>query len=72
MCSISSWGELHSTFMEQFGERVSISNSYDKFLNIHIESDALVPQFNIRFAKVLNEIPKNYRPNDQLCLSIYL
>ena len=57
--------------MEQFGERVSISDSYDKFLKIHIECDELVPQFNIRFAKVLNEILENYIPNDQMYLAIY-
>ena len=70
-CSISSWGELHSSFMEKFGERVRISNSYDKFLKIHIECDEFVPWFNIRFAKVLSEIPENYRPNDQMCLVVY-
>ena len=57
--------------MEQFGERVSISNYYDRFLKIHIECDELVPQFNIRFAKVLNDIPEDYRPDDQMCLSVY-
>ena len=48
-CSILSWSELHSAFMEQFGERVSISNSYNNFLRIHIEDGELIPQFNIRF-----------------------
>ena len=57
--------------MEQFGEQVSISNSYDKFLKIHIENDELVPQFNIRFARVLNEIPESYRLDDQMCLVVY-
>ena len=56
-CSISSWDELYSAFMEKFGERVSISDSYDMFLKIHVKYDELVPQFNIRFAKVLNDIP---------------
>ena len=42
-CSISSWSELHSAFMEQFGERVNLSNSFDKFLRIHIGKDELVP-----------------------------
>ena len=50
---------------------VSISNSYSKFLKIHIENGELVPRFNIKFAKVLNEIPKSYRPNDQMCLVFY-
>ena len=71
-CSISSWSELHVAFMEKFGERVSVSDSYSKFLKIHIEDGELVPQFNIRFARVLNEIPKSYRPDDQMCLVIYL
>lgn len=56
--------------MEQFGEWVSIFDSYDKFLRIHFESDELVPQFNIKFVRVLNEIPKIYRPNDKMCLAI--
>ena len=57
--------------MEQFGERVSISNSYNKILRIHIENGELVPQFNIIFVRVLNEIPENYRTDDQMCLAIY-
>ena len=57
--------------MEQFGEWVSIFDSYDKFLKIHIESDELLPQFNIRFAKILNDIPENYRPDGQMCLVVY-
>ena len=52
VCSISSWGKLHSAFIEKFREWISISDSYDKFLKIHIEDDELVPQFNIRFASV--------------------
>lgn len=70
-CSISSWNQLHSAFMEKFREWVSISDSYDKFLKIHIESDELVLQFNVRFAKVLNEIPESYKPDDQMCLAVY-
>ena len=70
-CSISSWSQLYSAFMEKLGEQVRISNSYDKFLKIQIQTDELVPQFNIRFARVLNEIPKSYRPDDQMCLSVY-
>ena len=54
--SIPSWNELYLTFMEQFGERVSIYVSYDNFLRIHIEDGKLVPQFNIIFVKNLNEI----------------
>ena len=57
--------------MEQFGERVSMSDSYDKFFKIHIGSDELVPQFNIRFARSLNDIPESYRPDDQICLAVY-
>ena len=71
VCAISYWGELHSTFMEKFGERVSIFDCYRKCLKIHIESDELVPQFNIKLTKVLNEIYESYRPNDQMCLAIH-
>ena len=51
--------------MDQVEERVSIYDSYDKFLKIHVKCDELVPQFNIRFVNFLNDIPENYRPNDQ-------
>jgi hypothetical protein len=57
--------------MEQFGERVSISDSYDKFLKIHVKCDKLVLQFNIRFAKFLNDIQENYRLDDQMSLVVY-
>ena len=58
--------------MEQFGERVSIHDSYSKFLRIHIEDGELVPQFNIKFLRNLNEIPEKCRPEDQVCLIVYL
>ena len=71
-CSISSWSELHVAFMEKFGERVSLFDSYSKFLRIHIEDGELVPQFNIIFVRTLNEIPEKCRPEDQVCLIVYL
>lgn len=70
-CSISSWNELNSTFMTQFGERIS-SDSFGNFLKIQIRNGGLVLEFNIRFTKVLNEIPENCRPDDQVCLVVYL
>lgn len=72
MGSISSWSELLSSFMEQFGERVSLSDSFDKFLRIHIEDGELVPQLNIRVVRTLNEILEKFRPEDQVCLIVYL
>ena len=71
-CSISSWGELHMAFMQQFGKRVSLSDSFGKFLRIHIRNGELVPEFNVRFARAINEIPENYRSSDQVCLVAYL
>ena len=58
--------------MEQFEERVSISDSYSKLVRIHIENDELVPQFNFRFARTLNEISEKCRLDDQVCLIVYL
>lgn len=71
-CSIPSWDELLSAFVKQFGERVSISNYFDKFFKIQIRYGELVPEFNIRFSKVLKEIPKSYKSDDQVCLVVYL
>ena len=71
-CSISSWDELLLAFMKQFRERVSISNYFDKFLKIQIRNGELVLAFNIRFVKVLNEIPKIHKLDDQVCLVVYL
>ena len=53
-------------------ERVSISDYFDKFLKIQIGSDELVPKFNIKFVKVLNDIPQKCKANDQVCLVVYL
>ena len=41
-------------------------------MEIHIEQDELIPRFNSRFYQTLMDIPKNYRPHDQICLVIYL
>ena len=56
---------------DQFSNMIPKAISYDKFLRIHLENDELVPQFNIRFAIVLNEIPESYRTNNQMCFAIY-
>ena len=71
-CSISSWDELLLAFMKQFWETISISDHFDKFLKIQIRNGELFPEFNIRYAKVLNEIPKIYKLDDQVCLVFYL
>ena len=55
-CSILSWNESHSTFMKQLGERISIFKYFEKFLKIQIRNDELVPEFNIRLARVLSDI----------------
>ena len=57
--------------MDKFGERLSIFDTYSKFLRIHIENGELVPQFNIKFERVLNEIPESYRPKNKMCLVCY-
>ena len=71
-CFVSSWDEFHSAFMKQFKERVSISDSFENFLKIQIRNDELVPKFNIRFVKVLDEIPESCKPNDQVFLVVIL
>lgn len=57
--------------MEQLGERVSIFDSFEKFLNIHIRTGELIPKFNIKFTRALNEILEKCRLNDQVCLIFY-
>ena len=58
--------------MKKFRERIRIFKYFEKFLKIQIRNDELVPEFNIRFEKVLSEIPKNYKLDDQVCLVVYL
>ena len=57
--------------MEQFGERVSIFYSFGKLLKIHIRNGELVADFNIRFARVLNETLENCILYDKVCLVFY-
>ena len=71
-CYISSWDELLLAFMKQFGERVRISYYFDKFLKIQIRSNELVLENNIKFGKVLSEILERCKPDDQMCLVVYL
>ena len=71
-CSISSWDELLSAFMKQFRERISIFDSFDKFLKIQIKSDELIPEFNNRYSKIVNEITENGKLDDQMYLAVYL
>ncbi|GLJ23974.1 hypothetical protein SUGI_0455810 [Cryptomeria japonica] len=71
-CLISSWDELSVAFMEQFGERVNPSLVIKIFMGIQKEEDELIPTFNLRFARTLDDIPRSYRPNNAMCLVVYL
>ena len=53
-------------------ERVIIFDYFDKFLKIQNRNDESIPEYNIRFLKVLNEIPESCKPDDQVCLVVYL
>ena len=72
VASISSWDELSSSFIEQFDGWVDVKLMLDQLMEIQIEHDELIPRFNRRFYKTLMDIPENCRPNDQICLVIYL
>ena len=41
-------------------------------MKIQIRNDELVPKFNIIFAKFVNEILGNGKPDDQMCSLVYL
>lgn len=43
-----------------------------RFMGIQKEEDELVPIFNLRFARTLDDIPSGYRSNDAVCLVVYL
>lgn len=58
--------------MEQFGERIEPSLIIRRFINIQKENDELVLAFNLRFVKTLSDVANNYRPNDSMCLVVYL
>ena len=41
-------------------------------MKIQIRNDELIPKFNIKFVKFVNEIPKKGKLDDQVCLVVYL
>lgn len=45
--SINSWVEFQAGFREQFGERIYGSSILIDFMEIHIEEDELVLDFNL-------------------------
>jgi len=70
--SVSSWHGFKSAFLVQYGERISEYAVISNFMYIHIEEGELIPAFNLRFMRALNRIPECMRPNDALCLVVYL
>lgn len=72
LCSIFSWDELKLAFMEQFGERVDLGSIIKRFMDIQKKEDELIPPFNLRFARILDDILSSYRPNDTVCSVVYL
>ena len=53
--------------MERFGERINISDSFEKFLKIQIRNGEIVPKFYIRFARALNKILEKCRLDNEVC-----
>lgn len=72
IASIHCWNELKDAFLEQFGSRINPSVARRSFMEISKDIDELVPTFNLRFSKVVREIPEYIRPNDAKCLVVYL
>lgn len=70
-CSISLWQEFLSIFIEIFGEK-HVSSMLVDFMNIYIEENKLVLEFNVRLVNTLKRLPKEIRPHDAMIFCIYL
>lgn len=60
------------TFIEKFGESITPNDIRRRFREIKQDKEELVPSFNLRFMKAVNNIPKYLRPSDAKCLLTYL
>ena len=72
VASISSWEEFSLSFIQQFDGWIDVNLMLDRLMKIQIDQDELIPTFNGRFYKTLMEIPEKYRPEDKVCLIVYL
>ncbi|HEX4849980.1 MAG TPA: hypothetical protein VFV08_04190, partial [Puia sp.] len=70
--SISSWDDFKRMFKEQYGDKTDPSFFVNEFTSITKGSNEQVADFNARFTKVLNKLPHHMRPNEPMCIILYI
>jgi hypothetical protein len=70
--SISGWCNFADQFIEQFGDHTDTSFASHELTSIKKNSNESVLEFNKRFNKVLNRIPRETRPVDSFLIDFYL
>jgi len=70
--SISSWDDFKRMFKEQYSDKTDPSFFVNEFTSITKGSNEQVANFNARFMKVLNKLPQDLRPNEPMCIVLYI
>ena len=70
--SISGWCNFIDQFIEQFADHTDTSFASHQLTSIKKNSNESLSEFNKRFNKVLNKIPRETRPVDLFFIDFYL
>jgi hypothetical protein len=69
--SIASFDDVESMFMTMYVPPVMYHTLLTQFTQIHLKKGEKIRDFNLRFYKVLNQIPQDQRPNHPFILGCY-
>jgi uncharacterized FlaG/YvyC family protein len=70
--AISSWDEFVNQFTEQFGNQNETSFASHEITSMKKNQNETVAEFNKRFNKVLNKIPREIQPVDDFLINFYM
>jgi hypothetical protein len=69
--SISSFDDLEYMFLTMYAPLVAYHTFLTQFTQIHLKNGERIRDFNLRFFKTLNQIPKEQNPNAPVILRCY-
>jgi hypothetical protein len=69
--SISSFDDLETMFMTMYAPPIAYHTFLTQFTQIHLRKGERIKDFNLRFFKMLNQIPEEKKPNNPVILGCY-
>ena len=70
--SITSWEIFQEKFLTKYGDDRSLATLINDLSNLRMEKKEPIKEFNARFNKLLNKIPTDSKPSEQIRSEWYI